>query len=117
MNTIDDKPLFTLTVGEYNEMIRELLAGLKQVEQVTSVQNDPDIVMTLEHACKFLNIARPTMYGMTSRRTIPFMKRGKKVYFRKDDLIEWLNKGRRKTVEELTNESIASLKKRKNKYD
>jgi hypothetical protein len=45
------------------------------------------------------------------------MKRGKKVYFRKDKLIKWLNEGRRKTVEELTSESFESLKKRKNKYD
>lgn len=49
-----------------------------------------DDILTIDEACEFLNLQRATVYGMTSRREIPFIKKSKKLYFSKDDLTAWL---------------------------
>ncbi len=56
--------------------------------------------LNLETACKYLNISKPTMYGYTSRKEIPFIKRMKKLIFKKEDLDQWLESGRKITREE-----------------
>ena len=55
---------------------------------------EDDELMTLEQACKFLDKRPSTIYSLTSERSIPFMKRGNRLYFLKHDLIEWIRTGR-----------------------
>jgi hypothetical protein len=52
---------------------------------------------------------------MTSRRQIPFYKRGKKLYFRRCDLEQWMESSRHKDQLETKNEAIdyVQLHKRK----
>jgi excisionase family DNA binding protein len=57
--------------------------------------------MTIDEACLFLNLAKPTIYSLTSKRKIPFIKKGKKLYFKKMDLEAWLNEGKKKTFSEI----------------
>lgn len=58
-------------------------------------------ILTIDQASKFLNLAKQTLYGYTSNREIPFIKKGKKLYFRKQDLENWLSQGRKQTRDEL----------------
>jgi len=39
--------------------------------------------------------------NLTSNRQIPFIKKGKKVYFNKGEVIAWLNEGKMKTHSEI----------------
>jgi hypothetical protein len=55
---------------------------------------EDDELMTLGQACKFLDKRPSTIYSLTSERSIPFMKRGNRLYFLKHDLIEWIRTGR-----------------------
>lgn len=48
--------------------------------------------------------ASQTLYGFTSKREIPFIKRGKKLYFRKSELENWLLEGKRKSKKEMEEE-------------
>ena len=72
--TINDKPLFTMTIREYSELLRDLLSGIKIVDKAQLQPADTNLFLNLGQVCASLNITRQTMYGMTSRRTIPFMK-------------------------------------------
>lgn len=65
--------------------------------------------MTMEQACTYLNIAKPTLYGYVCNRSIPYIKKGKKLYFEKKELDTWLLEGRKST----RNQIINSLNKRK----
>lgn len=60
-----------------------------------------DRLFSIPEAAQFLNLAPQTLYGFTSNRTIPFIKKGKKLYFRQSDLERWLTDGRKATVKEL----------------
>jgi excisionase family DNA binding protein len=46
--------------------------------------------LTVSEAARYLNLAKQTVYGFTSRRTIPFIKRAKRLLFTKSDLDAWL---------------------------
>lgn len=56
--------------------------------------------LNVQQAADFLGIAVPTLYGYTQREEIPFCKRGKRLYFSKDELLQWVKQGRRKTKTE-----------------
>lgn len=67
-------------------------------------QFDAQSLLSLDEAAKFLKLARQTIYGFTSKRTIPFLKRGKKLYFRKEALEKWLSEGAKKTIKQMQEE-------------
>ncbi len=59
-------------------------------------------ILTLKEAATFMGISSSTLYKMTHRRTIPFYKpNGKLIFFKKEDLINWMLKNRQDTIEEL----------------
>ena len=59
--------------------------------------------LSIDEASSYLSLAKQTLYGFTSKRTIPFIKRGKRLYFKKSDLANWLNEGRKLSSIEITN--------------
>ena len=66
-------------------------------------------VMDVKEAAAFLKKKVSTIYGMTSSREIPHYKQGKKLYFLRSELIEWISQGKTKTREELSDEGLQSL--------
>ena len=57
--------------------------------------------MDVNEAAKYLKIAKQTLYSFTSTSQIPYIKNGKRILFKKDELDAWILKGRRKTVDEM----------------
>ncbi len=52
-------------------------------------------ILSLNEAAKFLKASKSFMYKMTSQKLIPhFIPGGKKIYFKKSDLENWLLKNR-----------------------
>jgi excisionase family DNA binding protein len=71
------------------------------------------IVLSFDEGCKYCNISRSKMYKHTSNKNIPYYKpEGKLIFFKKDELDEWLLRNRQSTNEELEREAAKySLKK------
>jgi len=67
-------------------------------------EQEHDKIFSIQEASTFLNLAQQTLYGFTSKREIPFIKRGKKLYFRKSELETWLLEGKKKSKGEILNE-------------
>ena len=59
------------------ELIKTLLMGDKKT-------------LTLEETCKYTGYTKSYMYKLTSGQQIPHMKRGKKVFFDKDEIDAWI---------------------------
>ena len=55
---------------------------------------DTSSVLDLAEAAKYLKLSKPTMYGMTSKRILPHYKQGRHLYFRKEELDQWINNGK-----------------------
>lgn len=47
-------------------------------------------IMNLEEVAVFLGKSVSTIYAMTSKRRIPFHKRGNKLYFDREEVVAWL---------------------------
>jgi len=50
-------------------------------------------LLTVQDAAKLLHITVPTVYSKVSKGEIPFMKRGKRLYFSQVDLMRYVKGG------------------------
>ena len=89
---------------------------LKAVQNEQSSTNHSEQLFTIQKASEFLSLSVPTIYGKVSRKEIPFMKRGKRLYFSPTELMDYLKGGRKKSQEEIIEEvdSFLSNKKKAN---
>ncbi len=71
-----------------------------------------DQIYGIKKASEVLGIAIPTIYTKTSKGDIPHFKKGKKLYFRHSELMNWIEGGRRKTFQEEKQELNQYLNKK-----
>ena len=94
--------------------IKGLLLDLSQKNPKEQEQKkESDELLTVQGAAKFLSLSPTTIYTLISRGDIPVMKRSKRCYFSKFELIEYLKIGRKKTNTEKTAEVNDFLKNKK----
>jgi len=60
----------------------------------------------IEEASRLIGKAKPTIYGLVRQRKIPCYKYGKKLYFFEEELLEWISKGKKKTIQEIESEAF-----------
>ena len=85
--------------------LEELIQGaVKNAVKNAQKAKPADELMDVDQASKFLHLAKQTLYGLTSERLIPFLKRGKRIYFKREELLEWVNQGKMRTREEIVKE-------------
>lgn len=65
----------------------------------------------MKETVEFLDLSIPTIYNKISRGDLPFMKRAKRIYFLKNDLMKYMKEGRRKTRSEMEEDANEYLKK------
>ena len=100
------QPTFEEIPSEIYRMSSDIrrLVELIQQNQTNSIPLDPDKLLTVQETAKFLSLAVPTIYGLIHREEIPFMKKNKRVYFSKQELLLWIKSGKKNTSEELNEE-------------
>ena len=93
-----------LTFDKLPEAVSQLLEKVSHIESLLAEQKlQPayDEPLNIIKAAKFVDLAVPTVYSKVSRKEIPFNKQGKRLYFYKSELEEWIKKGRKQTLIEL----------------
>jgi excisionase family DNA binding protein len=60
-----------------------------------------ELLFTIQEAADFLRLSVPTMYSKVSKGELPSMKRGKRLYFSRSELMSYIKQGRRSSNEEL----------------
>ena len=94
-----------------------LLEKVETLEQLLKSQQNPgslsDKPMTISQAAEFVNLTVPTLYGFVSKRTIPFSKVGKRLYFSEAELSTWIKSGRKQSITDLpTQPAVLVIKKK-----
>jgi excisionase family DNA binding protein len=106
----------TLTFDQLPKAVGELLEKVSRIEDILSHESinpeDAGSLFSIQQASVFLNLSTSTIYGKVCRREIPVSKQGKRLYFNKIELLEWIKAGRKKTLVEIQ-ESIRLLPKKK----
>ncbi len=93
-----------LTMAEINKKL-DRIKYLIEVTAQSSSDTERDYLSSSE-AAEYLKVPIGSLYNLVHRRVIPCMKRGKRLYFDRQELKNVIEKGRRKTMSEL--ESFAA---------
>ena len=87
-----------------DELILERLSQIEQkIDEQALLQKS---VLNFNEACRYLEISPSHLYKLTSTRQIPhFCPQGKKLYFNRLELEDWLQRNRQSTTEEIDKEA------------
>lgn len=96
---------------EINLALERHLPSLAVAQQAITPE-----IMDIGAAAQYLKLSKPTVYGMVQKMKIPNYKRGKRLYFYKSDLDEYVMRGRRKTMEEIEREAASYIVRSKRRY-
>lgn len=105
--TYDSLPQAVSHLYEKLASIERLLLNQREVQ----VKTETEQFLSIQEASVLVNLSVPTIYGLVHRSLIPVCKRGKKLYFSKDELTNWIMTGRKKTFSEITADASAYLSK------
>lgn len=91
------------------------------LEKLTEIVNKLDeqnllkkTVLNFNEACTYLDVKPSHLYKLTSLRQVPhFCPQGKKLYFKREELDQWLQRNRQSTKAEIAVQVEEELAKRK----
>lgn len=82
-------------------MANKFLVKLQQILNEMKANSKKEI-LTMDEASSMLDLSKSYLYRMTSERIIPHYKPlNKVIYFKRSELITWIEKGRVPTKDEL----------------
>ena len=82
-------------VRKDSRLQRQIEELQKRMDAVEDILDNAKEVLTVEEASRFMDIARSSLYKMTSDRSIPFYRpNGKMIYFEKADILAWIRQNR-----------------------
>lgn len=83
MSTFNDIPVLLARIDDKLGIIAAWI-------QNGASQLDPHAILTIDEAVAFTGYSKSAIHSATSKDTIPHFKRGNKLFFFKDELVEWL---------------------------
>lgn len=101
-----------LSFDKLPQAVSDLHESVKKIETLLLTQKKEsksleETLLTVKEAAEFLSLTVPTIYGLIHKGELPVMKRSKRCYFSKEDLFNYIKKGRIKTIDEIKTESSA----------
>ena len=87
-----ENPFQTL-LDRLDQLDQRAIELQRLVEKQTTSPTDE--LMTIQQVSKYLKLAVPTLYGYTAKNKIPYIKKGRRVYFLKKDIDVWHRERRR----------------------
>ena len=104
-NLLEDNKILSAKIDALNKKINMSLPANKQ--------GDDNERMDVTEAQKYIpgHPAVQTIYGWTSNGQIPYHKIGKRIYFVKSELDEWLSHGQHKSDNDLRKEAEEYVKR------
>ncbi|WP_339622543.1 helix-turn-helix domain-containing protein [uncultured Winogradskyella sp.] len=82
------------------EFIQNEIKEIKDLLLALNIQQKE--ILTVEDATVYLQLSKSCLFKMTSKKEIPFYKPGgKKIYFKKSELDEWIFNGKILSNDEL----------------
>ena len=106
-STFNDIPVLLANIDEKLGVIVEWI-------QSGASQQDPHAILTIDDAVAFTGYSKSAIHSATSKDTIPHFKRENKLFFFKDELVEWLKsdsrpkRGKRFLVNDNSKESVVT---------
>ncbi len=101
-----DDVIRNIVKEENSLLLTKIVAVFKNSEN----GNDYQKPLNFDEALKYLSCSKSYLYKLTSNNIIPHSKRGKRLYFDKKSLDNWLLSSKVKSVSEIQEEAELFLK-------
>lgn len=102
-----------ITFDKLPEAVAYLIQSVSELKTLIAEKKittpEKRMPIDIDKACRIIQKAKPTIYALVRKGLLPSYKRGKKLFFFEDELIEWIAKGKRKTVEDMRAEIEAEM--------
>jgi excisionase family DNA binding protein len=82
--------------------ISSLAEEVKQIKALileTSTKDGADCILTIEETSEFLHVQKQTLYSYVSKGLIPNHKKAGRLYFLKNELIDWIKSGNKRVFD------------------
>ena len=106
-----------LSFDSLPQVVQELNSKIDNItmllESAKPAENKNDL-LNIQEAAEFLNLSKSTLYNKVNKRELPVMKKGKRLYFSKVELLAYIKSGKilcDKEIEEQTNNFLSKSKK------
>ncbi|WP_053977204.1 helix-turn-helix domain-containing protein [Mangrovimonas xylaniphaga] len=98
-------------INERLDRIEKLLTNINDKMEGNNGAPTPSLpnIMNIEQVADYISLSKHTVYGLVHKREIPHFKKGKRLYFDKKNINEWLLEGKvstRKDIEEKVDEYL-----------
>jgi len=107
-----------ITFEKLPETVATILREIYKIRDLVERDREPiqkRKPIGIKEACLILQKAVPTVYALARKNQIPCSKIQGKLYFYEDQLINWIDSGRRKTTAEIETEIEAETQTIKTK--
>jgi len=82
-----------------NQILDKLTEIANKLDEQNLLQKT---VLNFNEACKYLDVSPSHLYKLTSTKQIPhFCPQGKKLYFKREELDNWLQRNRQSAADEI----------------
>src|SRR5699024_120650 len=97
---------------EKDELVRAIskavTVALKERKEIQSKDVEFEEIMQTDQLCRYLKIKKAAIYQLTTYKRIPYFKKGKRLFFKKNEIDEWLRNGRKASVAHVEEEDMLS---------
>jgi excisionase family DNA binding protein len=73
-------------------------------------------ILTVEETATFLGVKKSWVYKMSHYKVVPHYTTGKRVYFKREDLLQWVMKNRIGSHEEIEQQALNYIVRNRRKY-
>jgi excisionase family DNA binding protein len=99
-----------------------ILARLDRIEKAIASLNNTNPIqvnnapMDVKDLSEYLKLSVSAIYKLTSTSEIPHYKSGKRLYFKKEEIDEWIFSNRIKTRDDIENEAMEYIRKNPRRF-
>lgn len=97
--------IFQYSRDEFKSLLKEALREI-MAERKDDTTNESTLI-NVQEAAALLNLAVNTLYEKTSEKLIPHYKHGRKIMFKKSELLAWVEARKVKTIQELRKDAAS----------
>lgn len=106
---MDSEMIFQYSRDEFKSLLKEALKEILSEDRIETTSEAT--LINIQEAAALLNLAVATIYEKTSEKLIPHYKHGKKIMFKKSELLAWVESRRVKTIHEIRKEATNQILK------
>ncbi|MEZ7500811.1 helix-turn-helix domain-containing protein [Flavobacterium sp. Arc3] len=100
--------MMTVTFDSLPQVVQELNAKIDNIMLLLQLAK-PDVkqsdLLTIQEAASFLNLSKHTLYNKANKNELPYMKKGKRLYFSRAELMAYIKSGKISSIQEIQEQS------------